>query len=58
MSFIQQTMRCKKCGDEFNVALGIFGYGMPEKCGECGAASSEFQVIATGWLAKSKNHEE
>jgi len=36
MSFIQLTIKCKKCGHEDNIAEGTFGYGTPAKCFECG----------------------
>ena len=56
MSFIQLTIKCKKCGHEDNIAEGTFGYGTPGKCFECGYEPSTtdqwFDVISSGWNAK------
>ncbi len=54
MSFIQQTLRCKHCKLEFNVALGTFGYGLPEKCPQYGYLADQFEKISDGWNAKEK----
>ena len=54
MSFIQEQYRCKSCKEEFNVALGTFGYGMPEKCPKCG--HTEFEWIASGWPMDAQLH--
>lgn len=37
MSFIPEIIKCYKCKKEFNVVLGTFGYGIPEKCPACGS---------------------
>jgi len=56
MSFIQSTLKCKKCGWEMNVAFGIVGTtqiaGYPDKCSECG--SSQIEKISDGWNAVNK----
>lgn len=56
MSFIQSTIKCKKCQKEMNVAFGIVGItqiaGWPEKCPNCGADKTEFERISEGWNAK------
>lgn len=46
MSFIMQRYKCSKCGDIVQVALGTFGYGMPEKCSN-GHRALEF--YKDGW---------
>lgn len=47
MSFITETFRCLKCGEYINVALGTFGYGMPNGC-SCGGA---YEYVCAGWHA-------
>lgn len=54
MSFIMIRLRCKKCAEEFNVSLGTFGYGMPEKCHACGTDSENFEKIADEWTWDKK----
>lgn len=54
MSYIQSTIKCKKCGKEMNVAFGIVGQtiiadGGPKQCPDCGG---EVEVISQGWNAK------
>ena len=46
MSFIMSVLKCEDCGAEMNIALGTFGYGMPEKC-DCG--SKKLKHYKDGW---------
>lgn len=58
MSFIQETYRCNNCKFEMNVALGTFGFGMPERCLNCGFLASQFEHLGAGWGAgKNENVE-
>ena len=50
MSFIMQRYKCLQCSHEFNVALGTFGYGMPEKCPRCGGGP--FELIGHKWKSE------
>ena len=52
MSFIRQRIRCKQCSYEINVALGTFGFGLPEKCSNCGKRL-DCEVVSSGWNAKN-----
>jgi hypothetical protein len=59
MSFIQSTIKCKKCGHEDNIATGTFGFGVPEKCAKCGKKTEGYdnpwyEVIGDGWHAKEE----
>ncbi len=47
MSFIMVCIKCQDCGKEMNVALGTFGYGMPEKCPKC--KGENFVKISNEW---------
>ena len=51
MSFIQSTIKCKKCGKEMNIATGTFGTGIPEDCPYC-KRELDYEVISQGWNAK------
>jgi hypothetical protein len=57
MSFIQQTIKCKECKAENNIATGTFGFGVPSKCFICGYEPPQgeawYEVISDGWNAKS-----
>jgi hypothetical protein len=60
MSFIMQTIKCRKCGHEMNIATGTFGYGVPKACPQCefgrGFTKEQFyDVISQGWNAKEEN---
>lgn len=52
MSFIQQIYECLECQCQFNVALGTFGYGMPQECPNCGEKG--FKLVKDGWDNKLK----
>lgn len=47
-----QTIKCKKCGKEMNVATGTFGGGIPKDCPDC-KRELDYQLISEGWNAKS-----
>ena len=55
MSFIMAQIACKDCKQKHNVALGTFGYGMPESCGLCGG---KFEIIAYEWDSENDKPEE
>ena len=53
MSFIQETIKCRDCGKEMNVATGTFGYGLPNECPKCSNSGKDwFAVISSGWNAQ------
>lgn len=52
MSFIQSTIRCKKCKFEMNVSTGTFGVGIPTKCPQCKDKPLDYKYISDGWNAK------
>jgi hypothetical protein len=52
MSFIMQTIRCKNCGHEMNIATGTFGYGVSKECPECEDSPLHVEVISYGWNAQ------
>jgi hypothetical protein len=54
MSFITETYKCTGCEYYFNVALGTFGYGMPERCPSCKQIKA-FEYITCGWEADEYN---
>lgn len=54
MSFITETYQCNECKYYFNVSLGTFGSGMPEKCPKC-KKMANFQHINAGWNAEELN---
>jgi len=51
MSYIMNTIKCKKCGKEMNVSTGTFGGGVPKECPEC-KTELDYEVISDGWNAK------
>ena len=55
MSFIQSTIKCKKCGYEMNVSTGTFGGGIPSYCPECKDKPLDYETISDGWNAKLKD---
>ena len=48
MSYIMNRVACKNCNYEFNVSLGTFGGGVPEKCPEC-KTPADYKTIAEQW---------
>lgn len=47
MSYIQSTIKCKKCGKEMNVATGTFGGGIPKDCSSC-KEELDYEIISEG----------
>jgi len=55
------TIECKKCGHQDNIATGTFGFGVPKDCSMCGLATKGldvwYKVIGAGWHAKEDKEE-
>lgn len=51
-----QTIKCRDCSHEMNIATGTFGLGIPLKCPNCEKQPFNFDVIMDGWHARNCEH--